>query len=182
MASPLTTRRVVTGHTPDGRSIIESDRILTSLNPIDQKPAEGIIPGITQILKTEGFPAKVNGPFFDPYGARVPLVDDSGVFVRIIHFPPIGEDQEDKLNFKHRTQSVDLGLVLSGEIQMTLDDDVKTILKAGDTVVQRGTVHEWRNISNEYCVMLFVLVPSEPIKVPQTGEVLEPTPMPLLED
>lgn len=70
----------------------------------------------------------------------MPLVDDSGVFVRVIHFPPIG-DQEDKLNIRHRTKSVDVGLVLSGEIQMTLDDGIKTILKAGDTVVQRGTVH-----------------------------------------
>jgi quercetin dioxygenase-like cupin family protein len=106
----------------------------------DLLPLSGTVPGFTGILKAEGIPAKVNGPFLETHGVALPLVDDSGVFVRVIHFPPAGEG-EDKVNINHRTQSVDVGVVLSGEIQMTLDDDIKSMLKAGDVVVQRGTMH-----------------------------------------
>lgn len=128
------------GHTLEGKSVIESDELLTSLNLTDQLPRSGIVPGITGILKTEGIPAKVNGPFLETHGAKVPLVDGSGVFCRVIHFPPVG-DQLDEINVRHRTTSVDIGVVLAGEIQLTLDDGIKTILSVGDIVVQRGTMH-----------------------------------------
>ncbi|KIX04806.1 uncharacterized protein Z518_05677 [Rhinocladiella mackenziei CBS 650.93] len=171
MSSTTTTRRIVTGHSPSGRAIFDSDEILTSLNPVDGQPATGIIPGITTICKASGFPAKVNGPFIDFHGKKLSLVDKAGVICRVIDFPPIG-DAEDQINTAHRTQSVDFAAVVDGEMQLTLDDATKTTLKKGDVVVQRGTMHTWRNVSNEYCKMLFVLIPSEKVLVPATGGVL----------
>lgn len=44
----------------------------------------------------------------------------------------------------------------------------------------RGTIHAWKNVSNEICRMLFVLVPAEKVKNESTGEYLEITPTPKL--
>ena len=49
----------------------------------------------------------------------------------------------------HRTQSIDYGIVLEGEIWLVLDDGSQTPLGPGDVVVQRGTDHAWENRSHE---------------------------------
>ena len=59
--------------------------------------------------------------------------------------------------FMHRTESIDYGIVLSGEIHLVLDDS-ETLLKAGDVGVQRGTNHAWANRSGARCRMMFVLI------------------------
>jgi quercetin dioxygenase-like cupin family protein len=45
----------------------------------------------------------------------------------------------------HTTDTVDFEVVLSGEIVLELDDGAEVVLKPGDTVVQNGTRHAWRN-------------------------------------
>jgi hypothetical protein len=57
----------------------------------------------------------------------------------------------------HRTQSVDYGIVLSGEVVLVLDD-TETVVRAGDVVVQRGTSHRWENRSAETARMVFILI------------------------
>jgi quercetin dioxygenase-like cupin family protein len=57
----------------------------------------------------------------------------------------------------HRTDSIDYAIVISGEIWMQLDKE-EVYLKAGDVLIQRGTMHNWVNRGQEPCVMLFVLV------------------------
>jgi quercetin dioxygenase-like cupin family protein len=59
--------------------------------------------------------------------------------------------------YMHRTDSVDYAVILSGEIDMLLDDS-EVHLKAGDVVVQRGTNHAWANRGTESCIIAFVLV------------------------
>jgi mannose-6-phosphate isomerase-like protein (cupin superfamily) len=61
----------------------------------------------------------------------------------------------------HRTPTVDFGVVLSGEIWLELDDG-EVHLKSGDCIVQRGTMHAWRNRSDSPCVMSFVLIEASP--------------------
>ena len=39
----------------------------------------------------------------------------------------------------HRTQSLDFGVVLEGEIELVLDSGETRLLKRGDVAVQRGT-------------------------------------------
>ena len=63
----------------------------------------------------------------------------------------------------HRTDSIDYAVVLSGEIDMTLDDQVVT-LRAGDVLVQRGTIHNWINRSTAPCVIAFVLIDAKPVE------------------
>ena len=59
----------------------------------------------------------------------------------------------------HTTRTIDYGIVLSGEIDLELDEG-EVHLVAGDVVVQRGTRHAWRNRSGQPCVMAFVLIAS----------------------
>lgn len=58
----------------------------------------------------------------------------------------------------HRTVTLDYGIVTNGSITMVLEEGKNTVLNAGDIVVQRGTIHSWRNEGAEwarmYCVML----------------------------
>jgi quercetin dioxygenase-like cupin family protein len=63
---------------------------------------------------------------------------------------------------KHRTSSIDYAVVMSGEIDMELDDSV-VHLRAGDVLVQRGTVHNWVNNGTEPCVIAFVLIDAKPV-------------------
>jgi uncharacterized cupin superfamily protein len=58
----------------------------------------------------------------------------------------------------HRTETVDVGVVLEGETWLLLDDGSETLVRAGDAVVQRGTMHAWVNRSDRPNRMLFVMI------------------------
>jgi mannose-6-phosphate isomerase-like protein (cupin superfamily) len=70
---------------------------------------------------------------------------------------------------KHRTETIDYAVVLSGEIDMQLDDSV-VHLCAGDVLVQQATMHDWINCGSVPCVIAFVLVPAKPVE--RDGKVL----------
>ena len=53
---------------------------------------------------------------------------------------------------------------MSGEIEMEMDDSV-VYLKAGDVLVQRGTIHNWVNRGAEPCAIAFVLIDAKPVEV-----------------
>ena len=58
----------------------------------------------------------------------------------------------------HRTQSLDYGIVMEGEIEMVLDSGERYTMKRGDVAVQRATQHQWVNKSaTEWARMMFVL-------------------------
>ena len=72
----------------------------------------------------------------------------------------------------HRTISLDYVFILEGELQLTLDSGDVRQLKAGDTIIQRGTAHEWLNLSKEKWVrMVGVMTSSNPITM-HNGTVL----------
>jgi quercetin dioxygenase-like cupin family protein len=75
----------------------------------------------------------------------------SGTIFRIAEYAP------GVASARHQTDSVDYAVVLNGEIDMVLDDQVVR-LRRGDTVIQRGTVHDWVNNGKEPCVIAFCLV------------------------
>ncbi len=78
-------------------------------------------------------------------------------------FTQIGDEQASTVQahsphpLMHRTESVDYGVVIEGEMTLVLDDS-EVLLKPGSVVVQRGTNHAWANRSGRPCRMLFVLV------------------------
>ena len=63
---------------------------------------------------------------------------------------------------RHRTNSLDYAIVMSGEIDMELDEG-EVHLKAGDILIQRGTIHNWINRGSEPCVIAFVLIAANPV-------------------
>src|SRR5207302_10617830 len=63
----------------------------------------------------------------------------------------------------HRTESIDYAVVLSGEIDMQLDGSA-VHLRAGNVLVQRGTMHNWVNRGTRPCVIAFVLIAAKPVE------------------
>jgi uncharacterized cupin superfamily protein len=55
----------------------------------------------------------------------------------------------------HRSEALDYGIVIEGEMTMVLDDS-EVLLKPGSVVVQRGTNHAWANRSEKLCRILFI--------------------------
>ena len=80
------------------------------------------------------------------------LTLERGSVIRIVDMMPGG------VSPMHRTNSIDYGMVLSGEVELELDDGASRKLAPHDVVIQNGTRHAWRNRSNAPATMLFVLV------------------------
>jgi mannose-6-phosphate isomerase-like protein (cupin superfamily) len=57
----------------------------------------------------------------------------------------------------HRTETIDLLVVVSGEVNLVLEAEAVR-LRAGDCVVQRGTWHSWENLADEPCVIAGLMV------------------------
>ena len=83
---------------------------------------------------------------------------DNGAVFRILELAPGVTPRN------HRTDSIDYAVVMSGEVDMELDD-ATVHLKAGDVLVQRGTIHNWVNRGSEPCVIAFVLIAAKPVTV-----------------
>jgi uncharacterized cupin superfamily protein len=62
----------------------------------------------------------------------------------------------------HFTETLDYAIVMTGEIDMMLDDSV-VHLKAGDVIVQQATNHAWVNRGSEPCRIAFVLIDAKPL-------------------
>ena len=113
-----------------------------------------------------------------PLGVSPP---DNGTKFRIVEFAPLDAATEAKLPpemimkgvnhppakgipvkhaMMHRTRTLDYAMILSGEIDMMLDDN-SVHLKQGDVIVQQATNHGWVNHGTQPCRILFVLMDSK---------------------
>lgn len=138
-------RRVVTGHDREGRAVLRSDdRFETQLIP-------GGDAAFALLWTTESVPAD-NNDETDGRLRDAGLTLDRGSVIRVVDMMPGG------VSPMHRTNSIDYGIILSGEVELELDDGATTRLGPGDIVVQRGTIHLWRNPStSQACRIVFVL-------------------------
>ena len=127
----LNIRRVITGHDEQGRAKVLIDE--TVKNVTSQRP--GALYSV--IWSSEGFPVNNDGNA-DPSGKKIGTTIPNGTVFRIVSFGPGVAPRN------HRTDSIDYAVVMSGEIDMDLDG-ATVHLKAGDVLVQRGTVHNWIN-------------------------------------
>jgi mannose-6-phosphate isomerase-like protein (cupin superfamily) len=156
-ASDTAPRRVVTGHTPGGVSVVLSDGPV----PVSREiPEDGV--AFHEVWNTEGAPARITATEpTEPTERTLAVPPPShGTKIRINEFAPGHLDERGLQSPVHRTASVDYGIVLSGEITLVLDDSEVT-LRAGDIVVQRGTDHAWANRGTETARVVFVLVDGE---------------------
>jgi hypothetical protein len=145
----LTIRRVVTGHDDQGRAKVLIDEAVK--NVASQRP--GALYSV--IWSSEGFPVNNDGDG-DPSGKKIGTTIPNGTVFRIVSF---GSGVAPR---NHRTDSIDYAVVMSGEIDMDLDGTT-VHLKAGDVLVQRGTIHNWVNKGTEPCVIAFSLVSAKSV-------------------
>jgi quercetin dioxygenase-like cupin family protein len=145
----LNIRRVVTGHDAQGRARVLIDE--TVKNVSSQRP--GALYSV--VWSSEGFPVSNNGDV-DPSGKKIGTTIPNGTVFRIVSFGPGVAPRN------HRTDSIDYAVVISGEIDMDLDGTT-VHLKAGDVLVQRGTIHNWINKGTMPCVIAFTLVSAKPV-------------------
>jgi mannose-6-phosphate isomerase-like protein (cupin superfamily) len=167
-------RRVVTGLDANNKSVVMFDsRMALQTGPYGLNA--------TNLWVTNTYPLGFS--FKDDTAATPVGVSplDNGTKFRVVEFPPLDAASEAKMEpgflmkavgpvaparglpvthpLMHRTRSVDYAVVLSGEIDMMLDDTV-VHLKPGDTIVQQATNHAWVNHGTETCRILFVLMDS----------------------
>ena len=147
----LRVRRVVTGHDKEGRAVATIDEVSQNLRSAR--------PGATAcvVWTSQGFPVDNTGTTDDGLRKTGTTLDNGTVF-RILELQP------DNIPRVHRTDSLDYAVIMAGEIDMELETGDITHLKAGDVVVQRGTVHNWINRGPEPCVIAFVLIAAKPVE------------------
>jgi quercetin dioxygenase-like cupin family protein len=143
-------RRVVTSHDDKGKAVVAIDEV--SRDVVSFRPGATV----ANIWSTMGFPVDNNG-LKDTAKEITGTTRTGGTVFRVIEFAPGVAPRN------HRTDSIDYAVVLSGEIDMTLDDQVVT-LRAGDVLVQRGTIHNWINRGTVPCVIAFVLIDAQPVE------------------
>jgi mannose-6-phosphate isomerase-like protein (cupin superfamily) len=173
MASPI--RRVVTGKDATGKAIAMIDAVATTVLRREEL-------GVTNTLLwvTDSTPADLSNQE-DAAKKKVGVVaPPGGSIFRVVEFAPEREvkaDDETRLRIMqgiglapegnlrgkprnpamHRTKTIDYALILSGEIDMLLDDS-EVHLKAGDILIQRGTNHAWVNRGDRPCQVAFVML------------------------
>jgi len=146
----LQMRRVVTGHNKDGKAIVQIDEGVK--NVVSSRP------GVSScvVWSTKGFPVDNDGDT-DPTTGTFKTTVENGTVFRVVRYEP------GVVPRNHRTDSIDYAMIISGEIDMELDDGVVVKLKAGDALVQRGTIHNWVNRGKEDCVVAFILIAAKPV-------------------
>jgi quercetin dioxygenase-like cupin family protein len=144
----LNIRRVVTGHDDQGRAKVLIDEPVKNVT----SPRPGALYSV--IWSSEGFPVTNDGDV-DPSGKKIGTTIPNGTVFRVVSFGPGVSPRN------HRTDSIDYAVVMSGEIDMDLEGTT-VHLKAGDVLVQRGTIHNWINRGSEPCVIAFTLVSAKP--------------------
>ena len=166
-------RRVVTKLDPSGKAVVMIDERtkLTAPRP----------PNYAATLWTSD-KAQPDFSWTDDRGkARVGIAPKAGTIFRVVDFAPesapghptdvnammkaVGADAPKKglpprHPAMHRTRSLDYAVVISGEIDMLLDEG-EVHLKAGDVVVQQATNHAWVNRGHEPCRVAFILIDSQ---------------------
>ena len=142
-------RRVVTGHDDQGRAKVLIDEQVS--NVISTRPGANS----AVIWSSESLPVDNDGDA-DPSRKQIGTFIPGGSVFRVVSFGPGVSPRN------HRTDSIDYAVVIAGEIDMELDIG-SVHLKAGDVLVQRGTVHNWINRGAEPCVIAFSLIAAKPV-------------------
>lgn len=170
-------RRIVTGHDAQGRSIVQED------GPPERVVTLGGESGTVfhEVWNTRSTPAPIDRASGEPAEAGISLLPPArGTRIRILDIPPddgtlaalpreavralfeaigaghaLAESPAHPL--MHRTETVDYGIVLEGELVLILDES-ETIVRTGDVIVQRGTSHAWANRSASNVRIAFVLI------------------------
>ena len=173
----MQTQRIVTGHDQTGRSTVASSGPLPSVGEFHQFPGFAVeliwqtAPGPIPVHPVEAasppnsvLPAAGGScamrVTFPPEASAMPAHFDPQAAARELceRLPGLGELFEADAPGFHRSDTIDYGVVLEGEITLELDDGCRRLLRQGDVIVQMGTRHAWSNSGNAPARLLFVMV------------------------
>ncbi len=172
-------RRIVTGHDADGKAIIQED----APPPRVQRIGGDTGPMFYEVWNTTQTPAYIDPASGEPHEESIVLAPPkNGTRIRVLDIPPDDDSfenmtpEERKAHFAeigaadavaqgenvrhahmHKTETIDYGIVLEGEIVLIMDEG-ETTVRAGDIVVQRGTNHGWANRTDKNCRIAFILI------------------------
>ncbi len=175
---PTEFRRIVTGHDAAGKAVILSAAPPTRVVDLS---ARG--PRFYEIWNTRETPVRIDRDSAEPHEDKLTLAPPrNGTRIRVLdiqpetqevrnmdaaearrHFELIDAGDASTLHegaphpFMHRTETVDYGIVLSGEIYLIVDKG-EVLCKEGDIIIQRGTNHAWANRSSSVCRIAFILI------------------------
>ena len=172
-------RRIVTGHDAAGKAVILED----GPPPRVSRVGGEIGPMFYEVWNTQETPARIDRASGEPVEQGLSLAPPkNGTRIRVLEIPPEGDSLKDvtpeearahfasigagdasshgagsRHAFMHRTETVDYGIVLAGELVLIVDEG-ETVCRAGDIVIQRGTNHGWANRSDKPCRIAFILI------------------------
>jgi hypothetical protein len=173
-------RRIVTGHDAHGRAVIQED----APPPRVQQVGGPRGPVFYEVWNTRETPARIDAASGEPAEDGISLAPPpNGTRIRVLDIPPEDENFHDisaeearahfaevgaadgsshsdagsPHAFMHRTETIDYGIVLEGELTLIVDEG-ETVARTGDIVIQRGTNHGWANRSNKNCRIAFILI------------------------
>lgn len=176
-------RRIVTGHDDQGKAIFQEDGPVPRVQRIGGEHG----PLFFEVWNTRETPARIDPASGEPDEAGIQLAPPKGgTRIRVLDIPPDGDrldnvtPEEARAHFAevgagdasshsgqgsrhahmHRTETIDYGIVLEGELTLILDES-ETTCRAGDIIVQRGTNHGWANRSDTNCRIAFILIDGE---------------------
>ena len=150
-------RRVVTGHDKKGTAVFVSDNAYETV----------VIPSgdaaMATIWTTATVPADLNDET-DGRDRDAGTTLKGGSVIRVVDMLPGASSP------MHRTNSIDYGIIIGGTIELELDNNAFKTLTAGDIIVQRCTIHKWRNPSGDtICRVVFVLTEAKPFELNGTA-------------
>lgn len=158
--------RHITGHNASGKAVVQSSSQVSTKLKDHFKPGVKNDMGFNVVYATSQFPPDLNGDADIAAHERITqsgllgLTNPNGVVLRAMDFPPGAPAA------LHRTQSLDYGIVLHGEVEMLMEEGEPLRMRPGDIAIQRSTTHGWRNASaTEWARVIFVLQPCQPLNV-----------------
>jgi hypothetical protein len=174
-------RRIVTGHDAEGKAAILSAGPPERVVDLTDRG-----PRFYEIWNTRETPVRIHRDSQEPYEDKLTLAPPRhGTRIRVLDIQPETPEMQNldpaeaRRHFElvnagdastrhqgaphpymHRTETVDYGIVLSGEIYLIVDHG-EILCRQGDIIIQRGTNHAWANRSNAVCRIAFVLIDGE---------------------
>jgi hypothetical protein len=172
----MKTRRIVTGHSPTGHAIIASETEVddvtvaiapnAKLNVVWGGDSAPVFPDDGSLPQFSTYFPPIGGFRFvlftvlpqSSVTSSKPLDMEAALKEAEEKFPGLLSHMELDNPGMHRSDTIDLVYVVSGEIWLELDNALEVRLCAGDTLVENGTRHAWHNRGLEPCHMVVNII------------------------
>jgi len=164
-------RRVISANDAQGKSYITKDEFTDTREAL---PAFVL----NDLWRSDSLPVKMTDD--DTLtGTVVNSPPPAGLVVRIVTFPPESAIEESAYNASfdkfhgmesgsedgakgmHGTLAVDIVTILSGEMHCIFESGEETLLRTGDTIINRGTKHVWSVRGTEPCTVVATVLSTD---------------------